>query len=522
MFKSVLNLIPLIVLIHLVNGSNILVIFSSPSRSHNVLGIRLSEGLLKQGHHVTFVNPFPSPQMENLTSIHMESISKFFEDLMLSNKELANNGVIGNFRRMSGALTTPNELFWQHPFVDKLIKEKPKFDLLITLAFFNDAILGLGQHLGVPTVVFTCIGHFTIWNNYVANPTMVYSRNPIANAPTEYFWGRLATVAANLVMGIANDYFIAPFNQGLLDKHLPHSPTLKELQRNVSLVLANSHYSVEPARPYVPNMIQVGGYHVQDVKPLPNDFGTFMDDAKHGAILFSLGGNIRVGMLDEEKRDAIFKVLAEISPIRVIFKSELEHKNVPKNVMVRNWVPQADILAHPNTKLFISHGGWGGLTESVYHGVPILGIPFVGDQIGNLNLAHSAGYAEVIQPGDISEEVFRQKLKELITNPKYSQNVKSRSSLMKDQPVKPMENVIFWIEHVIKFGSGKHLQNAGVYLTWYQLYMIDIYIFFTVVLIFLLLSIMYTIKFTMKFLTKLSGKSKVTRKSRNKSKVKKS
>lgn len=37
---------------------------------------------------------------------------------------------------------------------------------------------------------------------------------------------------------------------------------------------------------------------------------------------------------------------------------------------------------HSNARLFISHGGLLGIQETVYHGVPILGIPFGNDQRG--------------------------------------------------------------------------------------------------------------------------------------------
>lgn len=52
--------------------------------------------------------------------------------------------------------------------------------------------------------------------------------------------------------------------------------------------------------------------------------------------------------------------------------------------MIRKWFPQSDILAHPNTKLFISHCGLGGVNEAKFHGVPILGMPVFGDQPRNL------------------------------------------------------------------------------------------------------------------------------------------
>ena len=45
-------------------------------------------------------------------------------------------------------------------------------------------------------------------------------------------------------------------------------PPLDELKRNVSLVLLNEHFTQSVPRPYVPNMIEVGGLQIKD-KPSP-------------------------------------------------------------------------------------------------------------------------------------------------------------------------------------------------------------------------------------------------------------
>lgn len=46
-------------------------------------------------------------------------------------------------------------------------------------------------------------------------------------------------------------------------------PHLKEILRNTSLELVNHHFSLAFPRPYLPNMIEIGGIHVKAPKPLP-------------------------------------------------------------------------------------------------------------------------------------------------------------------------------------------------------------------------------------------------------------
>ncbi len=51
---------------------------------------------------------------------------------------------------------------------------------------------------------------------------------------------------------------------------------------------------------------------------------------------------------------------------------------VPENFIVKNDVPQTDILQH--TKLFITHGGMNSTHEGLYYGVPLIIIPQSADQ----------------------------------------------------------------------------------------------------------------------------------------------
>lgn len=45
-------------------------------------------------------------------------------------------------------------------------------------------------------------------------------------------------------------------------------PYLGELAKSTSLMLVNTHYSLNGVRPNTPAVIEVGGLHIKDLKPL--------------------------------------------------------------------------------------------------------------------------------------------------------------------------------------------------------------------------------------------------------------
>lgn len=141
------------------------------------------------------------------------------------------------------------------------------------------------------------------------------------------------------------------------DKYISY----KQAKRNVSLVLTNDHFTFGGPRPLIPGMVEVGGLQAKSQpNPLPEDIKNFMDEAQNGVILFSMGSNAKSTLFPKEKIDIIMKTFANLKQ-RVIFKWENENlPNKPSNVLTVKWLPQDDILAHPNLKVFITHGGLGG------------------------------------------------------------------------------------------------------------------------------------------------------------------
>lgn len=162
---------------------------------------------------------------------------------------------------------------------------------------------------------------------------------------------------------------------------------------------------------------------------------------------------------------------------RVLWKFENESlANVPSNVMIRKWLPQNDILAHENVVLFIAHGGLFGTSESLYYGIPLLVIPFFGDQHRNAHRIVSGGYGKSLGFSEITKETFSAKIQELISDKSYFNRAKYTSAIFNDNLISPMDEAMFWIEHVAKFKGAKHLKSHAVHMTWFTYFSIDILI----------------------------------------------
>jgi UDP:flavonoid glycosyltransferase YjiC (YdhE family) len=73
--------------------------------------------------------------------------------------------------------------------------------------------------------------------------------------------------------------------------------------------------------------------------------------------------------------------------------------------------------AHPNVKLFITHGGFLSTTETIYHGVPALVIPIIGDQMLNAGELVNQGIGLSIRFQEVTEEALTDNINELLTNP---------------------------------------------------------------------------------------------------------
>lgn len=203
-------------------------------------------------------------------------------------------------------------------------------------------------------------------------------------------------------------------------------------------------------------------------------------------------GSILQGMdcWDDNQREAFVGAFGKLKE-KVLWKYENSSlPNNPGNIKITKWLPQRDLLAHPNVKLLITHGGLLSLYEAEVEGIPILGIPMFGDQFMNIANVVRRGYALKLHNDDITEENIYKSIHELIKNPKYKEKALKASYEFKDRPLTPKLSVIYWTEYAIKHRGAQHLRNPGRDLNFIQFNSLDVYLsLFVLIATFVLLNI---------------------------------
>ncbi|KAJ8928774.1 hypothetical protein NQ314_018632, partial [Rhamnusium bicolor] len=310
------------------------------------------------------------------------------------------------------------EFTLSHPDVQNLLHSNETFDLVLLEQFVNEAHMGFGPHFNAPVILFSSIG-MSEWNSHLIGDIRLPSIVPVSK--TEYtdhmtFFQRMINSIVNLGDITYKELVSFPQHQEYLNKYFPKKMYLKDIMYNASLMLLNSHVSTTQPTSLTTAVVEIGGFHISSNK-LPEDIQIFLDEAENGAIMFSMGTNLNISNFSKNRLDAILRVFSELKQ-RVLWKFEDTNvSNIPKNVLISKWLPQSDILEHPNVVGFITHGGLLSVTEAVFYGVPMVGIPIFGDQRMNVARCVQKGIAVHLPFQKLSYETLSQSLKEILDNP---------------------------------------------------------------------------------------------------------
>jgi len=257
--------------------------------------------------------------------------------------------------------------------------------------------------------------------------------------------------------------------------------SLDELMSKSVLWLVARDAVVDYPNPMMPNMISVGGLTVKRASgKLPTEIKKFINGAKKGVILVTFGA--MASSIPARMVEKFSSAFGRLDGYRIIWRlNNKDNVKLPDNVMISQWLPQNDILAHPNVKLFITHSGSNGQNEAVYHAVPMIGFPLLGDQLYYAKRLDRKGYGLSMDLHDFTADQLLDNMHKILGDNSYKERVAKASEIFRSQFQSPVERATFWIEHVCRFG-GDHLRSAGNDLPLYSYLMLDILAFMLIIL----------------------------------------
>lgn len=474
-------------LLTVTSAYNILFMVPFPGPSHWLFMGKFIDELLDRGHQLTVVTSHPrkGPSNQNYTEVLMKPIyefpsceylySCFFRRLTfkfsVNINDILSKGPQSDFANLKtfwnhGLATT------EHSLNDKKVKEliemkNHTFDCFIMEQFFSEAFLMFGHKLNIPTITLTILPNSYHLDNLMGLSSP-WSFNPHFILPYDdqmTFKEKTHNAIITIYDILYRNLVYMPRMQKLAEEHfkghMSKIPLVSSLERKVSLILINSHRAIDSPRPTISGLVNIGGAHIRQPMPLPEDLKEFIESAEHGVIYFSLGAFLRSSDLPKEKLETIFKVLGKLKQ-KILWKFEDENmKGLPKNVLVKKWMPQNDILANKNVVLFVTHGGRSGLLEGVYWGKPMLCCPLFGDQHSNVEKLRRKGLGLSLDLSSFTEEEIEEKIK-LLLSPVYAKKSKETSAVFQDNPIHPMEEAVYWIEYVIRHKGAPFMKSKAV------------------------------------------------------------
>uniref|UniRef100_A0A1B6CLI6 UDP-glucuronosyltransferase n=2 Tax=Clastoptera arizonana TaxID=38151 RepID=A0A1B6CLI6_9HEMI len=472
----------MLILEMMVEAGKILAVFPLAATSHQIMFHPILQELAGRGHNVTLITASPDLTATYRQIIVANGYKKNRENINFF--DLKKNHRFKNFFTIANMGEEVEHATLSDPVVQRLIHSTDDgFDVvLVEGTFGQEAFVVFGHKFNAPVIEVATMSSSVWLNSLMGNPNpfsyIVDFRTKSTDRMT--FMERFTNTIEGVGALIIHNFFLIPTQELIANTYFNYSgyktrPQLISLLANISLAILNTHVSLHFPHPSLPNLIQVAGLHLQPPKRLPQAVASFLDSASSGAVYFSLGSNVKASMMPVHIRDTFIEVFNNIK-FKVLWKWDGDpFPESTSRIKTFKWLPQPDVLAHPNVKVFISHGGFLSIIESVHHGVPMIIIPLFSDQWKNSRQAEAAGFGLTLDFDNITRTSLIWAVNEVITNKQYGEAARKSSKILQDNPMKPLETAVYWIEYVISHKSDlQYMRSAALVLSWYEYFLIDV------------------------------------------------
>ncbi|XP_061102486.1 2-hydroxyacylsphingosine 1-beta-galactosyltransferase [Conger conger] len=285
---------------------------------------------------------------------------------------------------------------------------------------------------------------------------------------------RITNTAVYLVSRFGVQFLVLPKYDRIMKKHnVQPQVSMHELVQGSRLWMLCTDMALEFPRPTLPHVVYVGGILTQPPSPLPEEFLSWANSAEEkGFVLVSFGAGVKY--LSDDIAKKLAGALGRL-PQKVIWRfSGIVPSNLGNNTKLVEWMPQNDLLGHPNIRAFLSHGGLNSIYEAMYHGVPVVGVPLFGDHYDTMTRVEAKGMGIMLEWKRMSEEDLYQAMVKIMKDNRYKERAQVLSHIHKDQPGHPVTRAVYWISYILRHHGADHLRSSIYSIPTYQYFLLDI------------------------------------------------
>lgn len=263
-----------------VSGARILVSAPYGTKSHQNMYVPLAKSLAERGHHVTVISNYYVDLLrdsERVRQIVLEelqvdqlSFPDFFETA-LSSKKIDLKALSQFLTTILSLPSTITRVFYGHQSIKQLIADD-QFDLVVISAVYGSVSFPLAWHFKAPMIIQSPNILFTGMAS-IMGADEDYSYVPFFMSSFSDQMN-LFERTVNTIVSVLCKFFIVDRQNSLVwpvvhENVFPDCPPLDEIAQNTSLILLNTHPTLNYPRALPPQVVEAGGLHCRPAQPLP-------------------------------------------------------------------------------------------------------------------------------------------------------------------------------------------------------------------------------------------------------------
>ncbi|KAI6242086.1 UDP-glucuronosyltransferase [Aphelenchoides fujianensis] len=483
----------LLLLAALADGYKILTYAPQFGQSHVFFVGSIADTLQEAGHNVTYLQTELVPNFRSRGAKAARvvlrprdfplNMSGILEPNEIWESTFGLRDTIDQFRSWAVLLSTScYHLLKDDRLMDELQAER--FDLLIG-EHYDACTFGLVRRLGIRKYITAmAVPIYPEALRDLGHPT---TRSYIPQYGSQHgqamtYGQRVRALVDSIVGPLLADFTFALPMVAAVNRALDLNPreNIYEMAVGSSYYFVNSDEHLDFVQPLSPKVVHIGGLRMDKPKPLDPEFARILDSSVRGVVLVSFGSVALSSDMPNATKAEFVRFFSNFPDVTFVFKYERPaDESMPEmqNVVLKSWVPQGDLLAHPKLLAFLTHAGQNSISEAAHRGCPALCIPLFADQQKNAQMAKQRGIALVLQRSEMTAERMGAELRRLIApDSPFKRRARELGAMIEAKPFGARDRVVRFAEHAIRFDVAENLDLYARHLSTVEFYALDIWL----------------------------------------------